>query len=66
MICVFRGAIPFAWTLVAAQWIEKAGYLVPFGGFAGIMAVFSMLIIPVVCGGKRMRIATARFVVANQ
>jgi hypothetical protein len=66
MICILRGAIPFAWTFFVAQWIEKDGFLVPFGGFTAIMGVFSLLVIPVICGGKRMRIATARYVVGNQ
>ncbi|KAK4157152.1 hypothetical protein C8A00DRAFT_40385 [Chaetomidium leptoderma] len=66
MICILRGIIPFAWTFFVAQWVERNGFLVPFGGFTAIMGVFSLLIIPILCGGKRMRIATARYVVGNQ
>jgi hypothetical protein len=66
MICILRGLIPFAWTFFVAQWVEKDGFLIPFGGFTAIMGGFSLLIIPIMCGGKRMRIATARYVVKNQ
>jgi hypothetical protein len=66
MICILRGAIPFAWTFFVAQWIEGQGFMVPFGAFTAIMGFFSLLIIPILCGGKRMRIATARYVTKNQ
>ncbi|KAL2163025.1 hypothetical protein VTH06DRAFT_6861 [Thermothelomyces fergusii] len=66
MICILRGAIPFAWTFFVAQWIQRDGYIIPFGGFTAIMAAFSLLVIPILCGGKRMRIATARYVSENQ
>ncbi|KAL2152143.1 hypothetical protein VTH82DRAFT_5327 [Thermothelomyces myriococcoides] len=66
MICILRGAIPFAWTFFVAQWIQRDGFLIPFGGFTAIMGVFSLLVIPIMCGGKRMRIATARYVSENQ
>lgn len=66
MICILRGIIPFAWTFFVIQWVEHDGYLIPFVGFTVIMIVFSLLILPVLCFGKRMRIATARYVVRNQ
>ena len=66
MVCILRGLIPFGWTFFVAQWVEKDGYLVPFAGFTAIMGVFSLFIIPIMCGGKRLRIATARYVNANQ
>ncbi|KAL2197709.1 major facilitator superfamily domain-containing protein [Corynascus similis CBS 632.67] len=66
MICILRGAIPFAWTFFVEQWIQRDGFLTPFGGFTAIMGTFSLLVIPILCGGKRMRIATARYVVRNQ
>ncbi|KAL2176413.1 major facilitator superfamily domain-containing protein [Thermothelomyces heterothallicus CBS 202.75] len=66
MICILRGAIPFAWTFFVAQWIQRDGFLIPFGGFTAIMGAFSLLVIPILCGGKRMRIATARYVSENQ
>ncbi|KAK4451965.1 major facilitator superfamily domain-containing protein [Podospora aff. communis PSN243] len=66
MVCILRGIIPFAWTFFVSQWIDKDGYLVPFGSFTVIMGVFSLLIVPLIWAGKRMRIATARYVVGNQ
>jgi hypothetical protein len=66
MICILRGLIPFAWTFFVDPWIAKDGYLVPFGGFTAILGAFSLLIIPIMWWGKRMRIATARYVVKNQ
>ncbi|KAK4211228.1 major facilitator superfamily domain-containing protein [Rhypophila decipiens] len=66
MTCILRGIIPFAWTFFVDQWIQKDGYLIPFGGFTVIMGVFSLLIVPLIWFGKRMRIATARYVVGNQ
>ncbi|KAK4669822.1 uncharacterized protein QC763_206340 [Podospora pseudopauciseta] len=66
MICILRGMVPFIWLLFVIQWIERDGYLVPFGGFTVIMGVFSLLIVPILWAGKRMRIATARYVVGNQ
>ncbi|KAK0727823.1 major facilitator superfamily domain-containing protein [Lasiosphaeria miniovina] len=66
MICILRGIIPFAWTFFVSQWVQRDGYLIPFGGFTVIMGVFSLLILPVIWMGKRMRIATARYVVGNQ
>lgn len=52
MICILRGLIPFAWTFFVAQWVERDGFLIPFGTFTGIMAVFSLFIIPIICGGQ--------------
>lgn len=66
MICILRGVIPFAWSFFVVQWVQRDGYLIPFVGFTVIMAVFSLLILPVMWFGKRMRIATARYVVGNQ
>ena len=66
MICILRGLIPFAWTFFVFQWVQQEGYLIPFGGFTAVMGVFALLILPVIYWGKRMRIATARYVVSNQ
>jgi hypothetical protein len=66
MICILRAIIPFIWTFFAAQWIERSGFLVPFGTFTGILGGFALLTIPIIFWGKRMRIATARFVAASQ
>jgi hypothetical protein len=48
------------------QWVEREGYLVPFVGFTILMTIFSLLTLPLMWFGKRMRIATARYVVGNQ
>ncbi|KAK0739311.1 major facilitator superfamily domain-containing protein [Apiosordaria backusii] len=66
MICILRGTVPFIWLLFVVQWILRDGYLIPFGGFTVIMGVFSLFIVPMLWAGKRMRIATARYVVGNQ
>ncbi|KAK3997532.1 major facilitator superfamily domain-containing protein [Cladorrhinum sp. PSN332] len=66
IICIFRGVVPFIWLLFVIQWVQRDGYLIPFGGFTVIMGVFSLLIVPLLWTGKRMRIATARYVVGNQ
>ncbi|KAK4239378.1 major facilitator superfamily domain-containing protein [Achaetomium macrosporum] len=66
MICILRGLIPFAWTFFVAQWVERDGFLIPFGGFTAILGGFSLLTIPILLVGKRLRIATARYVVGNQ
>jgi len=66
MICILRGLTPFSWTFFVTRWIKRDGYLVPFGGFTVIMAVFSLMLVPLIWTGKRVRIATARYVVSNQ
>ncbi|KAK3328270.1 major facilitator superfamily domain-containing protein [Cercophora scortea] len=66
MTCILRGIIPFAWTFFISQWIQSDGFLVPFGSFTVMMGTFSLLTVPLIWTGKRMRIATARFVVGNQ
>ncbi|KAK4191254.1 major facilitator superfamily domain-containing protein [Podospora australis] len=66
MICILRGIVPFIWVIFVTQWVQRDGYLIPFGGFTVIMGVFSLAIVPLLWAGKRMRIATARYVVGNQ
>ncbi|KAL1838442.1 hypothetical protein VTJ49DRAFT_2665 [Mycothermus thermophilus] len=66
MICILRGLIPFAWTFFVAQWVEKDGYLIPFVGFGCILGAFGLLTIPIQVWGKRMRIATAGYVMRSQ
>ncbi|KAK3326633.1 major facilitator superfamily domain-containing protein [Apodospora peruviana] len=66
MVCILRGIIPFAWTFFGSQWIQHDGYLIPFGGFTVMMGLFALLIVPLIWTGKRMRVATARYVVHNQ
>ncbi|KAK3942575.1 major facilitator superfamily domain-containing protein [Diplogelasinospora grovesii] len=66
MICILRGVIPSAWTYHVNQWIQEARFLIPFGTFAAIMGAFSLLVVPIMWEGKRMRIATARYVAGNQ
>ncbi|KAK1825872.1 hypothetical protein QBC39DRAFT_365681 [Podospora conica] len=66
MICILRGVFPFAFTFFSSDWVKEDGFLVPFGGFTVIMGVFSLLIVPFLWTGKRMRIATAPYVHHNQ
>ena len=53
--------VSFAWTFFAADWVESAGPALPFGIFGMIMGVFALCTIPLWLLGKRMRIATAKF-----
>jgi len=66
MISVVRAIIPFAWALFVPEWVQAEGFLVPFGGFTVIMGMCSLLVVPLIWTGKRMRVATARYVVGNQ
>ncbi|KAK1760424.1 major facilitator superfamily domain-containing protein [Echria macrotheca] len=66
MVSVSRGLMPFSWTSLVARWVVEDGFLVPFGSFTVIMGVFALLTVPFIWTGKRMRIATARYVVGNQ
>ncbi|KAI0127435.1 major facilitator superfamily domain-containing protein [Xylariales sp. AK1849] len=63
---ILRAIVGFAWSFFVAQWIEDRGAAEPFGIFALLMGIFSLLTIPLWLYGKRMRIATAhRFAVLN-
>ncbi|KAK5654931.1 hypothetical protein OQA88_6687 [Cercophora sp. LCS_1] len=66
MVSILRGIVPFAWTFFVVQWVVEDGFLVPFGGVTVIMGVLSLLVVPLIWTSKRMRVATARFVVASQ
>lgn len=66
MVCLSRGIFPFTFTFFSSDWVKEDGFLVPFGGFTVILGVISLLIIPFIWTGKRMRIATARYIVHNQ
>ncbi|KAF4548667.1 MFS-type transporter-like protein 10 [Elsinoe fawcettii] len=62
MVVSFRAIISFAWTFFVGEWVTEAGAAIPFGVFAALMAVFGLTVIPVWLYGKRMRIATAKWV----
>lgn len=57
-----RAIISFSWMFFAGEWVTSSGPAIPFGVFGALMGVFSLLIVPVLLWGKRMRIATARWV----
>lgn len=61
MTTVARAVISFAWTFFIGEWIAHDGAALPFGIFGMMMGVFSLLTIPLWLFGKRMRIATARY-----
>ncbi|KAL2826890.1 major facilitator superfamily domain-containing protein [Aspergillus cavernicola] len=61
-ITCMRAIVSFAWTFFVGHWVEEAGQAVPFGVFGGMMGVFTLLLFPVWFWGKRMRIATAKWV----
>lgn len=61
MTTIVRAVISFAWTFFVADWIVADGPALPFGIFGMIMGVFGLLAIPLYMYGKRMRIATAKY-----
>lgn len=44
-----------------SAWTEKSGYAEPFGIFGMLMGIFGLLTIPMIILGKRLRIATAKW-----
>lgn len=56
---ILRAVVGFAWSFFVAQWVEEKGAAEPFGIFALLMGVFSLLTVPLWLYGKRLRIATA-------
>ncbi|KAL4927980.1 major facilitator superfamily domain-containing protein [Aspergillus undulatus] len=62
-ITCMRAIISFAWTFFVGTWVEHAGPAVPFGVFGGLLGFFALLTVPQWLWGKRMRIATARWVI---
>ncbi|KAJ5819413.1 hypothetical protein N7474_005004 [Penicillium riverlandense] len=61
-ITFLRGIISFCWTFFVSDWVTNAGAAVPFGVFGGMMGASALLLIPVLFWGKRMRIATEKWV----
>ena len=61
MNTVARAVVGFAWTFFVQQWIGEVGPAQPFGIFGMLMGVFSLLTIPMWLYGKRLRIATAKY-----
>jgi hypothetical protein len=60
IITSFRAVISFAWTFFAGTWVAERGAAEPFGIFALLMGIFSLLLIPLWLYGKRARIVTAK------
>jgi hypothetical protein len=60
MVTILRSIIAFAWTFFVAEWVEHKGPAEAFGIFGMLMAIFSLLTVPLWLLGKRMRIATGR------
>lgn len=61
MVVFIRGIVSFAWTFFVGNWVDSAGPMEPFGIFGMLMAIFTLTTVPVYIWGKRMRIATARW-----
>ena len=57
-----RAVVAFAWTFFVGDWVHHSGAAEPFGIFALLMGIFSLLTIPMVMYGKRTRIWTAKWV----
>lgn len=65
MTTIVRAIISFAWTFFVADWVIHDGAALVFGIFGMIMGVFGLLAIPLWLFGKRMRIATAKYLPAT-
>lgn len=61
MVTIFRAVYAFALTFFVGSWIERRGIAEPFGIFAMLLGLFSLLTIPMWLVGKRIRIATAKY-----
>jgi hypothetical protein len=61
MTTIVRAVIAFAWTFFISDWVISAGPALPFGIFGMIMGIFGLLAVPLYVVGKRMRIATAKY-----
>lgn len=57
-----RAIVAFAWTFFVGTWVAERGPAEPFGIFGMLMGIFGLLTIPVWILGKRMRIATGKWV----
>jgi hypothetical protein len=61
-ISTLRAIVSFCWTFFVGNWYFEAGAAVPFGVFGGLAGAFALLIIPALLWGKRMRMATEKWV----
>ena len=64
IVCL-RAIVSFSWTFFVGTWSAESGPAMPFGIFGMLMAIFSLLLIPFLLYGKRMRIATADWLPAE-
>ena len=62
MVTCFRAIIGFAWTFFVGDWIASSGAAEPFGIFGLMIGVSALLTIPMIFWGKRLRIATAKWI----
>jgi hypothetical protein len=65
MTTIVRSVIAFAWTFFISDWVISAGPALPFGIFGMIMGIFGVLAVPLYVVGKRMRIATAKYLLGR-
>jgi len=59
---LFRAIVSFIFTFFVGEWAMKTGPAEPFGIFAMLTGIFALLTIPIMIWGKRLRIATAKWV----
>lgn len=57
-----RAIVAFAWTFFVGDWVHHSGTAEPFGIFGMLMGLFSLMTIPILIWGKRLRIWTAKWV----
>ncbi|EON67977.1 hypothetical protein W97_07123 [Coniosporium apollinis CBS 100218] len=60
-----RAIIAFAWTFFVGTWVHDRGAAEPFGIFGMLMGLFALFTFPILIWGKRLRIATAKWLPAH-
>lgn len=61
MTSVARAVVSFVWTFFITDWVLSDGAALPFGIFGMLMGIFALLTVPIYFYGKRLRIATAKW-----
>jgi len=62
---VSRAVVSLIESYYVGDWIAISGVAEPFGIFAMLMGIFGLTAVPVFIWGKRMRIATATWVLTS-
>lgn len=61
MTSLVRAVVSFVWTFFVTDWVFNEGAAEPFGLLGMLMGIFALMTIPLWLYGKRMRIATAKW-----